>query len=97
MSRFEKVNYAGPMPNKYHEDDENYIKQQLMRLPTNMLRAKCAQLYSQLFIKEFHEEQIEYKKSNRARREANTRLRLFIDKQVPYLMGRIDSDEEYKP
>lgn len=97
MSRFEKINYAGPMPNKCHEDDENYIKQQLMRLPTNILRAKCSQLYSQIYLKVYAEEEKEYKKDNKARRESNTRLRVFIDKQIPYLMGKIDNDEEYKP
>ena len=97
MQRFEKINYAGPMPNRYHKDDENYIKQQLMRLPTNILRAKCAQLYSQMFIKTHESEEVSYKKDNSARREANTRLRVFIDKQLPYMQGRIDNDEEYKP
>lgn len=97
MARFEQVNYSGPLPNKYCEDDLNYIKEQLKRLPTNLLRAKCAHLYSKLFVDTYESEPISYKKENRARHEANIRLRNFIDKQIPYLMGKIDEDEEYKP
>ena len=65
------------MPARYSQADAAWIQEQLLLLPPT-LRRKIAQRYSEVYDVEFDAEPVSFRQANRARHEANTRLRQFV-------------------
>jgi len=74
------------MPQTYSQADTEWIKQQLLSL-TPAARQKAIQRYASVYQESFEAEPVSYRKENRARHEANTRLRLFVRNQGRALQG----------
>ncbi|HGT2680541.1 TPA: hypothetical protein ACM2MJ_005043 [Klebsiella pneumoniae] len=74
------------MPALYCQADAQWIQEQLLRLPSS-LRRKIALKYSEAYEIEFNAEPVPYRKENRARHEANVRLRRFVDAHGRALQG----------
>ncbi|ECS5287919.1 hypothetical protein CCF54_005186 [Salmonella enterica subsp. enterica serovar Durban] len=74
------------MPEIYGQADKDWIIQQLERL-TPAVRQKAVLRYAAVYQEAFDAEPISYRKENRARHEANTRLRLFVRNQGRALQG----------
>lgn len=74
------------MPSLFCQADATWIQEQLMLLPLS-LRRKIALKYSQVYEVEFNAEPVSYRQENRARHEANTRLRLFVRNHGRALQG----------
>lgn len=74
------------MPALYSQADAQWIQEQLMLLPLS-LRRKIALKYSEVYEVEFNAEPVSYRQENRARHEANTRLRLFVRNHGRALQG----------
>lgn len=68
------------MPEIYGQADKVWIIQQLERL-TPAVRQKAVLRYAAVYQEAFDAEPVSYRKENRARHEANTRLRLFVRNQ----------------
>ncbi|HHU0797083.1 TPA: hypothetical protein ACT92G_001881 [Enterobacter hormaechei subsp. steigerwaltii] len=66
--------------------DEEWIKQQLLSL-TAAARQKAIQRYAAVYQESFEAEPVSYRKENRARHEANMRLRLFVRNHGRALQG----------
>ncbi len=67
------------MPEHYHADDADWIQEQLLQLdPTT--RVKTAMRYSEVYRETWDKEPVSFRKGNRARRSANTRLRVYVQK-----------------
>lgn len=65
------------LPETYCKDDEKWIIEMLSKLPQRV-RKRVSVLYAEAFIAEYEKEPIAHKKENKARREANTRLREYV-------------------
>lgn len=65
------------MPDNHSQADSDWIRQQLLIL-TPAVRQKAIQRYAAVYQETFEAEPVSYRKENRARHEANTRLRLFV-------------------
>ncbi|KUT48169.1 hypothetical protein AWE99_18480 [Escherichia coli] len=74
------------MPARYCQADTEWIQQQLQGLPQS-LRRKVALKYAEVYEITFDAEPVSFRKENRARHEANTRLRLFLRNQGRALQG----------
>ncbi|EGR9410596.1 hypothetical protein I8E26_001528 [Salmonella enterica] len=74
------------MPEIYGQADKDWIIQQLARL-TPSVRQKAALRYAAVYQEAFDAESVSYRKENRARHEANTRLRLFVRNHGRALQG----------
>ena len=74
------------MPAAFSQADVDWIKQQLLSL-TPAARQKAIQRYAAVYQEMFEAESVSYRKENRARHEANTRLRLFVRNQGRALQG----------
>ncbi|EAA9292516.1 hypothetical protein BHZ80_13225 [Salmonella enterica] len=74
------------MPEIYGQADKDWIIQQLARL-TPDVRQKAALRYAAVYQEAFDAESVSYRKENRARHEANTRLRLFVRNHGRALQG----------
>lgn len=74
------------LPETYSQADAEWIKQQLLSL-TPTARQKAIQRYATVYQETFEAEPVSYRKENRARHEANTRLRLFVRNQGRALQG----------
>ncbi|HEC1252177.1 TPA: hypothetical protein RZN50_003118 [Citrobacter braakii] len=74
------------LPETYSQGDAEWIKQQLFSL-TPTARQKALQRYATVYQETFEAEPVSYRKENRARHEANTRLRLFVRNQGRALQG----------
>ncbi|MDE9716436.1 hypothetical protein [Citrobacter cronae] len=74
------------LPETYSQADAEWIKQQLFSL-TPTARQKALQRYVTVYQETFEAEPVSYRKENRARHEANTRLRLFVRNQGRALQG----------
>ncbi|WP_329502678.1 hypothetical protein [Klebsiella aerogenes] len=74
------------MPSLFCQADATWIQEQLMLLPLS-LRRKIALKYSEVYEVEFNAEPVSYRQKNRARHEANTRLRLFVRNHGRALQG----------
>lgn len=74
------------LPETYPQADAEWIKQQLFSL-TPTARQKALQRYATVYQETFEAEPVSYRKENRARHEANTRLRLFVRNQGRALQG----------
>ena len=76
----------GLLPSVYASADEEWITQQLLILaPT--ARQKAVQRYAAVYQEALDAEHVSFRKENRARHEANTRLRLFVKNQGRALQG----------
>lgn len=74
------------MPSEFSQADASWIHQQLLSL-TPTARQKAIQRYAAVYQESFEAEPVSYRKENRARHEANTRLRLFVRNQGRALQG----------
>ena len=74
------------MPSDFSQADASWIQQQLLSL-TPTARQKAIQRYAAVYQETFEAEPVSYRKENRARHEANTRLRLFVRNQSRALQG----------
>ncbi|MDT8883132.1 hypothetical protein RBG07_11410 [Klebsiella aerogenes] len=74
------------MPSLFCQADATWIQEQLMLLPLS-LRRKIALKYSEVYEVEFNSEPVSYRQENRARHEANIRLRLFVRNHGRALQG----------
>lgn len=67
------------MPEHYLTDDESWIQEQLLQLdPTT--RVKIARKYAEAYLEAWDKEPVPFRKDNKARRNANTRLRVYVQK-----------------
>ena len=69
------------LPKRYHPDDQKWIEEQLKKLPTIALH-RAIEGYEKVFAESYDNEPITYKKENKARRDANTRLREYVEKII---------------
>lgn len=67
------------MPCKFHQHDAQFIKAQINKLP-QALKTTAIDGYERVYKDAWDSEPIEHKKSNSARRAANTRLREYVEK-----------------
>ena len=74
------------MPAQYSQADAAWIQEHLLRLPSS-LRRKIALKYSEVYEIEFNAAPVSYRQENRARHEANVRLRRFVDAHGRALQG----------
>ena len=64
-----------------HKDDEKWVTKQITKIHDPALRVKVWEAYKKAFGEAFSLEPLGHRKENKGRAEANTRLRLFVDKQ----------------
>lgn len=69
------------LPARYHKDDQKWIEEQLKKLPPFALDT-AIKGYEKVFAESYDNEPIAYKKENKARRDANTRLREYVEKII---------------
>lgn len=74
-------------PGCTHVDDKEWVSEILMKL-TPQMRAKAAIGYEAVFKEAYDNELVAHKKTNKARKAANQRLRLFVDKFYKAAMGQ---------
>ena len=74
------------LPSSYSQADSEWIKQQLLSLAP-AARQKAIQRYAAVYQESFEAEPVSYRKENRARHEANMRLRLFVRNHGRALQG----------
>lgn len=74
------------MPEVFSHSDSQWIQQQLISLSASV-RPKAIQRYAAVYQETFEAEPVSYRKENRARHEANTRLRLFVRNHGRALQG----------
>lgn len=74
------------MPSRYSQADATWIQQQLLSL-TPAARQKAVVRYAEVYQEAFESEPVSFRKENRARHEANTRLRLFVRSHGRALQG----------
>ncbi|EPL4029209.1 hypothetical protein MXA36_003493 [Enterobacter hormaechei] len=74
------------MPVAFSQADADWIKQQLLSLAP-AARQKAIQRYAAVYQESFEAEPVSYRKENRARHEANMRLRLFVRNHSRALQG----------
>ncbi|EPT8380894.1 hypothetical protein ACVS3N_005409 [Klebsiella pneumoniae] len=74
------------MPALYCHADAQWIQEQLLRLPSSLHR-KIVLKYSEVYEIEFNAEPVSFRQENRARHEANVRLRRFVDAHGRALQG----------
>lgn len=80
------------MPNKFYPDDEKWIREMLQCLDP-ATRGKIAIKYAEIYQEYWDLEPISYKQDNRARNQANTRLREFVRKYAAYSQGKVSTPE----
>lgn len=78
------------LPELYCQADASWIQEQLQQL-TPSLRRKVAVKYAEVYQAAFDAEPVSYRQENRARYEANTRLRLFVKSHGKALQGHTAS------
>ena len=69
------------LPKRCHEHDKKWIEEQLKKLPPFALR-RAIEGYDKVFAESYENEPIAYKKENKARCDANTRLREYVAKII---------------
>lgn len=74
------------LPELHCQADASWIQEQLQQL-TPSLRRKVAVKYAEVYQAAFDAEPVSYRQENRARHEANTRLRLFVKNHGKALQG----------
>lgn len=74
------------MPKHYFPDDANWIQEMLLQLsPSARNRALVA--YSEVYQEYWELEQVSYRKVNKARHEANSRLRQYVRRYSKAMQG----------
>lgn len=63
-----------------HSDDEKWVKNKINELPSVKLKLLAWNCYQKKYDDAFNAEITDFKKSNAARKSANTALRLYVDK-----------------
>lgn len=76
------------LPEHHLEADAQWICQQLEGL-TRQQRERAIARYSEIYRQAFDLEPVDFRKENKARREANTRLRLFVVNCSAIREGRV--------
>lgn len=74
------------MPSDFSQADASWIQQQLLSL-TPTARQKAIQRYAAVYQETFEAEPVSYRKENRARHEANVRLRRFVETHGRAIQG----------
>lgn len=74
------------MPTRYSQADAEWIQGQLLRLP-HAMRQKAILSYSAVFEAAFDAEPASFRQENAGRHEANTRLRVFVERHYRAAMG----------
>lgn len=74
------------LPIAHCDADASWIQEQLQLLPVAM-RQRAVVRYAEIYQQAFDAEPVSYRQKNRARHEANTRLRLFVRKYYQAAMG----------
>lgn len=74
------------MPSAYSQGDSEWIQEQLQTLPTP-IRPKAVARYAEVYQAAWEDEPVSFRKENKARHEANTRLRLFVRNHGRALQG----------
>lgn len=77
---------SASMPSVYVPEDGKWIQEQLNGLPVSM-RQKVATHYAEVYQAAFDAEPQSYRQQNAGRREANTRLRLYVCRYQNAAMG----------
>ena len=77
---------GGQMPANYHQDDAQYIDGKLSMVGIEE-RGKLCAAYSKCYRESYAAEPNEVRKYGKARSEANTRLREYINKKFLRKMG----------
>lgn len=80
------------MPSHFYPGDERWIREMLLHLDPST-RNKITLKYDEVFQNIWEMEPISFKKNNRARHEANTRLRIFVRKYAAYSRGHVSEPE----
>lgn len=70
-----------------HKDDESWVKEQINRIHAPHLKQDAWNGYKRVYASTYDKEPISFRKDNKARRSANTALRLFVNKCVEYERG----------
>lgn len=83
------------LPENYCPEDEVWIRKMLLNLDVST-RNKITFKYSQVYLESWENEPIIYKKDNKARNLANTRLREFVRKYAEFSKGKVCNPEIYK-
>lgn len=74
------------MPSVFCPEDGKWIQEQLQQLPPS-LRRKVVVKYAEVYQVTFYSELVSFRQENKARHEANTRLRLFVKGNGKALQG----------
>jgi len=74
------------LPSVYCQADAAWIQQQLLSLPPS-LRRIVALKYAEVYEITFDAETVSYRRENRARHEANVRLRRFVETHGRAIQG----------
>ncbi|MFK3912892.1 hypothetical protein I6L58_18370 [Enterobacter cancerogenus] len=74
------------LPGAFSQADADWLKQQLLSL-TPAARLKAIQRYAAVYQESFEAEPVSYRKENRARHEANVRLRRFVETHGRAIQG----------
>ncbi|MET3066307.1 hypothetical protein [Atlantibacter hermannii] len=74
------------MPQVYSKADEQWIQEQLSALPPSA-RQKAIVRYGEVYEEFLNSEPVSFRKENKARHEANTRLREYARKYHRALQG----------
>jgi hypothetical protein len=84
------------LPENYCQEDEVWIREMLLNLDAST-RNKITFKYSQVYSESWENEPIIYKKENKARNSANTRLREFVRKYAEFSKGKVSNPEVFNP
>lgn len=74
------------MPALFCQADSEWIQEQMIRLRPSM-RNKVAVLYADVYDQHYQDEPVSFRKENRARHEANTRLRVYVQRYADAAAG----------
>ncbi|EKN6263084.1 hypothetical protein [Yersinia enterocolitica] len=74
------------MPSVFCPEDGKWIQEQLQQLAPS-LRRKVVVKYAEVYQVALYSESVSYRQENKARHEANTRLRLFVKSHGKALQG----------
>ncbi|ELA6496145.1 hypothetical protein RF847_004621 [Salmonella enterica] len=74
------------MPEQFSQADASWIQLQLLSL-TPVARQKAVARYAEVYQQAFESEPVSFRQENRARHEANMRLRLFVRNHGRALQG----------
>jgi len=80
------VNIRTAMLAAFCQADSEWIQGQMLRLRPSM-RNKVAVLYAEVYDQHYQGEPVSFRKENRARHEANTRLRVYVQRYADAAAG----------